>query len=134
MRELAKDEHGVLLASHLLYEVEQICDCVLVINKGKLIASGTIAEITAGAGTIEVRVSDPARAAAILRGLLGIAGVQETDEGVNVTVEPTRGGDVNRALAAGGMYASAIVPHKSSLEDVFLEITEDGGAGAPPPA
>jgi ABC-2 type transport system ATP-binding protein len=134
VRELAKEEHGVLLASHLLYEVEQICDRVLVINKGKLIASGTIAEITAGAGTIEVRVSDPARAAAIVRGLPGIAGVQETDEGVNVTVEPTRGADVNRALAAAGMYASAIVPHKSSLEDVFLDITEDGGAGAPPPA
>ena len=131
VRELAKEEHGVLLASHLLYEVEQICDRVLVINKGKLIASGTIAEITAGAGTIEVAVSDPARAAAILRGLPGIADVQEMEAGVKVTAEPARGADVNRALAAAGIYASAIVPHKSSLEDVFLEITEDGGAGAP---
>jgi len=37
---------------------------------------------------------------------------------------------VNRALAAAGIYASAIVPHKSSLEDVFLDITDDGGPGA----
>lgn len=131
VRELAKEEHGVLLASHLLYEVEQICDRVLVINKGKLIASGTIAEITAGAGTIEVAVSDPARAAAILRGLPGIADVQETEMGVKVTAERTRGADVNRALAAAGIYASAIVPHKSSLEDVFLQITDDGGPGTP---
>jgi ABC-2 type transport system ATP-binding protein len=134
VRELATEDHGVLLASHLLYEVEQICDRVLVINKGKLIASGTIAEITAGAGTIDIAVSDPARAAATLRGVPGIADVRETDGGVIVTAEPARGGEVNRALAAAGLYASAIVPHKSSLEDVFLDITEDGGAGAPTPS
>ena len=132
VRELAKEEHGVLHASHLLYEVEQICDRVLVINKGKLIASGTIAEVTAGAGTIEIAVNDPARAAAALRGLPGNADVQETAGGVKVTGEPARGADVNRALAAAGIYASAIVPHKSSLEDVFLDITDDGGAGAAP--
>jgi ABC-2 type transport system ATP-binding protein len=131
VRELATEEHGVLLASHLLYEVEQICDRVLVINKGKLIAGGTMAEITAGAGTIEITASDPARAAAILRGLPGIAGVRETETGVQVTAEPARGADVNRALAAAGIYASAIVPHKSSLEDVFLDMTDDGGTGAP---
>ena len=130
VRELANEDHGVLLASHLLHEVEQICDRVLVINKGRLIASGTIAEVTAGAGTIEIAVSDPARAAAILRGVPGVADVRETESGVSVTADPARGADVNRALAAAGMYASAIVPHKSSLEDVFLEITEDGGAGA----
>jgi ABC-2 type transport system ATP-binding protein len=130
VRELAKEDHGVLLASHLLYEVEQICDRVLVINKGKLIASGTIAEVTAGAGTIEIAVSDPARAAAALRGLPGITDVRETERGVTVTAEPARGADVNRALAAAGIFASAIVPHKSSLEDVFLDITDDGDAGA----
>jgi ABC-2 type transport system ATP-binding protein len=131
VRELAKEDHGVLLASHLLYEVEQICDRVLVINRGKLIASGTIAEVTAGAGTIEISVSDPARAAAVLRGVPGVAEVRETGAGVIVTAEPARGAEVNRALASAGIFASAIVPHKSSLEDVFLDITDDGGAGAP---
>jgi ABC-2 type transport system ATP-binding protein len=105
---------------------------VLVIKKGKLIASGTIAEVTAGAGTIEISVSDPARAAATLRGLPGITDVREMSGGVTVTAEPARGADVNRALAAAGLFAGAIVPHKSSLEDVFLDITDDGGAGAPP--
>ncbi|HEV2249368.1 MAG TPA: ABC transporter ATP-binding protein [Candidatus Limnocylindria bacterium] len=131
VRELAEEDHGVLLASHLLYEVEQICDRVLVINKGKLIASGTIAEVTAGAGTIEIALSDPARAAAILRRLPGVAEVRETEGQVTVTAEPARGAELNRALAAAGIYAGAIVPRKSSLEDVFLDITEDGGGGAP---
>ncbi len=132
VRELAHEEHGVLLASHLLYEVEQICDRVLVINKGRLIASGTIAEVTAGAGTIEIAVNDAGRAATTLRGLPGIADVQETERGVRVTAEPARGADVNRALAAAGIFASAIVPHKSSLEDVFLDITDDEGVRVPP--
>src|SRR5437879_9096431 len=48
IRELAGEKRGVLLASHLLYEVEQVCDRVLVIKKGKLIASGTLAEVTRG--------------------------------------------------------------------------------------
>ncbi len=130
VRELAKEGHGVLLASHLLYEVEQIADRVLVINKGTLIASGTIAEITAGAGSIDITVGEPGRAAELLRGLAGVAEVQETGTGVRVTAEPVRGADLNRALAAAGIYASAIVPHKSSLEDVFLEITDEGGADA----
>jgi ABC-2 type transport system ATP-binding protein len=130
VRELAKEDHGVLLASHLLFEVEQVCDRVIVVNKGKLIASGTIAEVTAGAGTIEIVVTDPARAAAVLRGLPGLTDVQETERGARVTAEPARGAEMNRALAAAGIYASAIVPRKNSLEDVFLDITDDGGADA----
>jgi ABC-2 type transport system ATP-binding protein len=108
IRELAKEGRGVLLASHLLYEVEQVCDRVLVIKKGKLIASGTIAEVTRRGGYFEIAVSDPGRAAAALRGLPGVTQVRETTGGVE----------------AAGLYASAIVPRASSLEDVFIELTE----------
>ena len=135
VRELAKEGHGVLLASHLLHEVEQICDRVLVINRGRLIASGTIAEVTAGAGSIDIAVDDPPRAAAILRGLPGLSDVAETETGVRISADAARGADVNRALATAGIYASAIVPHKSSLEDVFLGLTEPqdtGGTDAAP--
>ena len=63
-RELAKEGRGVLLASHLLYEVEQVCDRVMVIQKGRLVASGTIADITRGGGSYLVVVAEPPRAAA----------------------------------------------------------------------
>src|SRR6266568_6506073 len=132
IRELAGENRGVLLASHLLYEVEQVCDRVLVIKKGKLIAGGTIAEVTRGGGSyFEIVVGDKARAAQILRGL-GVKEIRETPTGLDVVAEPERGAELNRALASAGLYASAIVPRASSLEDVFLELTEPEASNAPP--
>jgi ABC-2 type transport system ATP-binding protein len=123
IRELASENRGVLLASHLLYEVEQVCDRVLVINKGKLIASGTIAEVTRRGAYFEIVVDDKRRAAELLRGL-GIKEIRDTPTGLDVVADPGRGAELNRALASAGVYASAIIPRASSLEDVFLELTE----------
>jgi ABC-2 type transport system ATP-binding protein len=132
IQELAGENRGVLLASHLLYEVEQVCDRVLVIKKGKLIASGTLAEVTRGGGSyFEIVVGDKARAAQVLRGV-GIKEIRETATGLDVVADPERGADLNRALASAGLYASAIVPRASSLEDVFMELTEAEAPNASP--
>jgi ABC-2 type transport system ATP-binding protein len=130
IRELAGENRGVLLASHLLYEVEQVCDRVLVIKKGKLIASGTLAEVTRRGAHFEIVVDDKGRAAQILRGL-GIKEIHETPTGLDVVAEPERGAEINRALASAGLYASALIPRASSLEDVFLELTETEAPSAP---
>jgi ABC-2 type transport system ATP-binding protein len=131
IRELAGENRGVLLASHLLYEVEQVCDRVLVIKKGKLIASGTLAEVTRRGAYFEIVVDEKRRAAEILRGL-GIKDIRETPTGLDVVTDPTRGAELNRALASAGVYASALIPRATSLEDVFLELTEREGSSAPP--
>jgi ABC-2 type transport system ATP-binding protein len=133
IRELAGENRGVLLASHLLYEVEQVCDRVLVIKKGKLIASGTIAEVTHRGGYLEIVVEDKRRAAEILRGL-GIKDIRETPTSLDVTADPGRGAEINRALASAGVYASALIPRATSLEDVFMELTEPEAASAAPPS
>jgi ABC-2 type transport system ATP-binding protein len=126
IRELAKEGRGVLLASHLLHEVEQVCDRVLVVKKGKLIASGTIAEIAHRGSYYEIVVPDLGRASSALRALPGVAEVREAGPGLEVVADEGRGAELNRALASVGIYASAIVPRTSSLEDVFLELTESG--------
>jgi ABC-2 type transport system ATP-binding protein len=131
IRELAGENRGVLLASHLLYEVEQVCDRVLVIKKGKLIASGTLAEVTRRGAYFEIVVDDKRRAAEILRGL-GIKDIRETAIGLDVVTDPRRGAELNRALASAGVYASALIPRATSLEDVFLELTEPEGPSAAP--
>src|SRR6267378_2259379 len=115
IRELAGENRGVLLASHLLYEVEQVCDRVLVIKKGKLIASGTIAEVTRRGVYFEIVVDEKRRATEILRGL-GVKETHETSTGLDVVTDPGRGAELNRALASAGLYASAIIPRASSLE------------------
>jgi len=130
IRELAAENRGVLLASHLLYEVEQVCDRVLVIKKGKLIASGTLEEVTRRGAHFEIVVDDRSRAAQILRAL-GVKEIRETPTGLDVVAEPERGAELNRALASAGVYASALIPRASSLEDVFLELTEAEAPIAP---
>lgn len=124
IKELAKEGRGVLLASHLLYEVEQVCDRVLVIKKGKLVVSGTIAEVAHRGNYYEIAVPDIGRASSALRALPGLTEIRETSSGLEVVADAGRGAELNRTLAAAGVYASAIVPRTSSLEDVFLELTE----------
>ena len=134
IKELAKEGRGVLLASHLLYEVEQVCDRVMVIQKGRLVASGTIAEVTRGGSSYEVVVAEPKRAAEVLRRIDGVKDVRENERALEVIAGPDRGEDLNRALVEARLYASAIVPRQSSLEDVFLELTEKETTDAPPAA
>ena len=134
IRELAKEGRGVLLASHILHEVEQVCDRVVVIKRGRLLASGTIRDITRGGGAYQVTVAEPARAAELLRAVDGVTEVRVTDDGIDVVAPAGHGSALNRALAAAGLYAEAIVPRQSSLEDVFMELTEKGATDAPPAA
>jgi ABC-2 type transport system ATP-binding protein len=133
IRELSKEGRGVLLASHLLHEVEQVCDRVVVVQKGRIIAQGSIAEITRGGSAYRITVAEPRLAAEVLRGIDGVTEVRIVDDAIEAVAPADRGADLNRALTAQGLYASAIVPRASSLEDVFIELTE-GGAGAPPAA
>ena len=130
IKELARENRGVLLASHLLYEVEQVCDRVVVIKQGRLVTSGTIAEVTRRGTYFEIEISDTARAAQTLRSLAGVKEVRVTERGLEVVADPDRGAELNRALASAGLYASAIVSRASSLEDVFLELTEAEGPSA----
>lgn len=129
IRELAREGRGVLLTSHLLHEVEQVCDRVIVLQKGRILASGPLSQIIRSDG-YEIRVADPGAAAAAIRALPDVT-VREAAEGLDVIAAPRRGAEINRALAARGIYAEAIVPRTSSLEDAFLELTEEGaGDGA----
>lgn len=130
-RELAQEGRGVLLASHLLHEVELVCDRVVVVQKGRIVAAGTIAEITRGGSSYRITVAEPARAAEVLRRVDAVRDVRVTDGGLEIVCGQDRGEDLNRALVSAGLYASALVPRTSSLEDVFLELTEKEDAGAP---
>ena len=58
--------------------------------------------------------------------------IRETPTGLDVVADPARGAELNRALASAGLYASAIVPRASSLEDVFMELTEPESPSASP--
>src|SRR6266571_7291819 len=87
--ELGKGDRTVLVSSHLLGEVEQMCTRIGVIQQGKLVAEGTIDELR-GAATLTVRADPVAQAQEILTRMLGAAAVSQGDGVLNLQVDPAR--------------------------------------------
>ena len=122
MRDLARQGLTILVSSHILSELEQVVDSVTIIAKGKLLASGTLAEIAGNrAASVRIRVDDPRRAEAALTAARLI--VVADDNGLIVTgaADPA---DITKALADIGLYVRELTPTGSDLESVFLDITE----------
>jgi ABC-type multidrug transport system ATPase subunit len=125
IRSLGRDGRTVLLSSHLMGEVEQVCDRVGVIRAGALVAEGTVDELRGQAG-LRVRV-EPVRAAArVIGGLPGVEAVSRVDGLLDVAVDPAQAAAINRALVQAGLDVSELYCAKASLEDVFLELTGGG--------
>ena len=129
----------VLLSSHILAEVQQVCDSVTIIGNGRLLASGRVDDLvgTATAAGVRVRVDD-----------LGAAGRHLTAAGLRVRREEdslyVEGADdparITRLLAAEELFVCELTPDRRDLESVFLDLTRDdtlragsssdGGSGA----
>jgi len=125
---LARGGQTVLLSSHLLGEVQDICDRVGVINNGRILRESTVAELR-GATSLRVRATPVDRALAVARQLAGDAGVRRPDESETATgdvvldLPASSAPQVNRALVAAGVDVYEIAPLERSLEEVFFELT-----------
>ena len=123
VRRLGADGHTtVFLSSHLLAEVEQVCDHVSIMTRGRCVASGTVREVLAGRSSADVRVRVPDQAAA--RAVLERAGhrVQEADGALRVLAVASPS-ELTRVLAEHGHYLSELSPVAVDLEAAFLELT-----------
>ena len=135
LRYLTHAGKTVFISSHILPEVQQLADVVGIVDHGRLIREGSLAELLNEGGHVSVRVGEGELAAAMsaLQVLAvpaaarpsGLPGVATID----VRIQPARAAEVNRALAGAGIYASDITSG-SDLESVFLSLT----ASAPAPA
>lgn len=127
IRRLA-DEGGktVFLSSHLLHEVEQVCDRVLILNKGKVIAQGRVNELLSQAHAVEIRIAEGGKAAKVLSGLDWVSGVSQEGDRLHVQAPPERASELLAALAPHKLFPSEVRPVISSLESVFLEMTSEG--------
>jgi ABC-2 type transport system ATP-binding protein len=112
----------VLLSSHLLGEVEQVCDRVGVIAAGRLVAESTVADLR-GQATLRVVATPLDDAARRARRLLGDDRVAVRDGGLDLTVEPARAPWVNSALVNAGLEVSELRVRERDLEEVFFELT-----------
>ncbi|HEY7222646.1 MAG TPA: ABC transporter ATP-binding protein [Micromonosporaceae bacterium] len=128
LRALASDGQTVLLSSHLLGEVEQICDRVGVIAGGRLRASGTVAELRGGASLV-LRVSPLPAALPIAERLFGGAAVSTVDDCLSLAVEPSRASQVVQAMVEARVAVHEVRPVHRSLEEIFFALSGEGQEG-----
>lgn len=122
IRVLGHGGRTVLLSSHLLGEVEQICDRVGVISHGKLIAEGTVADLR-GQAQLLVRADPLERAQRLAEQLYGIERVQVMDGALVLATDPAQAAELARVLVTNGVALSELRPVKRSLEATFMELT-----------
>lgn len=127
IRSLARNEQiTIFISSHLLAEVQQMCNRVGILSAGQLRAEGSVAELLAAsqdAHTVDVAVTDVPSLLAVVASLDGVEHLGEGEHGrVRLRTKGTVG-DLNRSLVQEGVEVNALVPTSRNLEDVFLEVT-----------
>lgn len=125
-------EHGktIFVSSHQLGEVQQTCDEVMIISKGRLVRKGPVAEIASlGAGDHQIVTIDNIPEAMAVLQQAGFS-VQPGNEPNTLLVQvgAERAPDITRALAASDRYLHGLRPSEASLESVFLELTRGEGS------
>jgi ABC-2 type transport system ATP-binding protein len=132
LRRLGDEGRTVFLSSHLLGEVQQLCDHVTILARGRMIAGGPVAEVLerGRASGVLVKVADADRALDVLAQAGYTAertGTASEDE-LRVSVAPARAAGITEVLAGARLFLHELRPDEIDLETVFLELTSEGGA------
>ena len=131
IRQLAKEGgKTVFLSSHLLHEVEQVCDRVLILDKGRLIAQGGVSELLNRARGIEMRIDTLEGAVSVLEKIPWVLGVDTLDDRLVIDAPPERAPELLAALAGEDLFPSEVRPIVQTLENVFLKLTGEEGPDA----
>ncbi len=126
IRILADRGKTIFLSSHLLWEVERMCTHVSIVRKGRVVGTGTVAEIVGGEITAVVRAEDGEALRAALEAYPEAASVRAGDGGLVVALASDDLAALNRYLAGQGIYVSHLARRHRSLEDAFMDLTGDG--------
>jgi ABC-2 type transport system ATP-binding protein len=130
-RETIRKLHGngktVFLSSHLLSEVEKVCSHVALINRGRILARGSVEELLGKTKAIWLKVSDADRAVCLLEGVEWIKSVKKKETGlVVVEAEEERAYEINELLISSGIHVNETKISEGSLEDFFLATIDAG--------
>ncbi len=121
MRSLAAEGRAVLVSSHLMSEMAQTADHLVVIGRGKLVADTAVSELVRGEGTVLVRTPEPGFAR-----LLTTAGAAVRDGAeASLVVSGMTGAEIGKLAAYHGVALAELTPQRASLEDAFMELTRD---------
>jgi ABC-2 type transport system ATP-binding protein len=126
IRSLGAEGVTVLLSSHILAEVQQVCDSATIIGQGRMLASGLVEDLIGTSTSYRVGVEDLDRGARVLTEAGHTVRAENRALVVDTPHSPT---DITRTLADAGLYLSELVPLRADLESVFLELTEGSTLG-----
>jgi len=130
VRRLADQGITVLLSSHLMGEVEELCDRVAIVRTGKVVYEGSLHELLSStAGRYLLRTTDDVRAAAIAAERPGIGDVRFADGGLALSGSEEAAAALSIALGESGIGIAALVPHTATLEELFFRMTEGDSTG-----
>ena len=135
LKELRRMGKTIIISSHILHELAELCNAVAIVEKGQLLFNGSVAEIMRRAGTgrvVQVRVDDRIEEAAeLLRGVKGIATVDVShgEEGprINIDLDPEHGmpvSEIPSRLIAQGYRVAGIQQEQVNLETAFMRLTK----------
>jgi ABC-2 type transport system ATP-binding protein len=131
IRRLAEEGMTVLLSSHLLAEVEEVCNRVAIVRAGSIVYEGAIAELKRGAGTVyRLATTADDRALEVCRSHPGISDARRVAGRIAFAADESAVAQLSRALVAEGALIRELAPQTVTLEDLFFSLTE-GSAGPP---
>jgi ABC-2 type transport system ATP-binding protein len=124
VRRLAGEGITILLSSHLLYEVEELCNRVAIIRKGRIVYDGGLGELLATATTsYRLRTTEPERARTVLLAQPGIEAIAVNDGELGFTADEEAVARAAITLGQARIGITALVPQTASLEELFLGLT-----------
>lgn len=123
IRELAREGRSVVLCSHLLHEVEQVCDHVSIFDRGTVVRTGRVTDLTAGSGSLVVEVADVDAAIQALRGSRWANQVRAQNGLVVIDEAAAAGEEISELLSQQHIFPRALRPQSRTLEDVYIEAT-----------
>ena len=123
---IASQGTTILLASHLLDEVEKVCSHVLILRKGEILYSGPVDEMTSNQSYFELQAEDLEGLKTVLHSHSSVEKIVEEDGKLLVyTKTPIEASELNKYLSKNNIYLSLLVKRKNSLESQFLELTKN---------
>lgn len=126
IKEIAASGTTILLASHLLDEVEKVCSHVVVLRKGEKLYSGRVDEMINSHGFFELKTDNQSELVSILENDKTIDKVTVQDDLVTAFInQPISASDFNKSLFNKGIILSHLVKRKESLEEQFLQLTDN---------
>jgi ABC-2 type transport system ATP-binding protein len=129
IRRLADGGMTVLLSSHLMPEVEELCNRVAIVRSGAIVYEGRIADLKRAAGaTYRLRTTDDERALAVCRAQRGISEARVEEGEVRFAADEDAVAELSLALVESGALIRALAPETATLEDLFFSLTEGDAA------